>query len=25
MSMRFETLSYGWDPDNSLNGARLTP
>jgi molybdopterin/thiamine biosynthesis adenylyltransferase len=25
MSMRFETLSYGWDPDNPLNGARLTP
>lgn len=20
MSMRFETLSYGWDPDNPLNG-----
>ncbi|MDR3462442.1 MAG: molybdopterin-synthase adenylyltransferase MoeB [Beijerinckiaceae bacterium] len=25
LSMRFETLSYGWDPDNSLSGARLTP
>jgi molybdopterin-synthase adenylyltransferase len=21
-AMRFETLRYGWDPDNSLNGAR---
>ena len=25
MSMRFETLSYSWDPDNPLNGTRLTP
>ena len=22
MSMRFETLSYSWDPDNPLNGTR---
>jgi molybdopterin-synthase adenylyltransferase len=23
-SMRFETLTYGWDPDNPLNGERAT-
>ncbi len=24
-SMRFETLRYGWDPDNPLNGRRSAP
>ena len=23
MTMRFETISYGWDPDNPLNGRRV--
>ena len=23
MSMRFETIGYGWDPDNPLNGRKL--
>jgi molybdopterin/thiamine biosynthesis adenylyltransferase len=25
MSMRFETMTYGWDPENPLNGANATP
>ncbi len=24
-SMRFETLAYGWDPDNPLNGVDARP
>ena len=25
MSMRFETLTYGWDPSNPLSGSQVTP
>jgi adenylyltransferase/sulfurtransferase len=25
MSMRFETVSYAWDPDNPLNGREIAP